>query len=1752
MLRYLSLALCSLILTGVLPAVAETPAFKHEGVARDAERYAAWLAQHYKPSSVRSSHSRSLGHLLLTNGKDPRGASRAFAQAIADDRDSAAAWLGLARALLAIPSNDQSGSERYNIPVNASGAAYTAYNKSQDDGTRGEALAVLARALALRSYWRPALDAYKTSLALRDDERVRRAYDALRSTRGFRILTYDVENETASPRLCITFSEQLLGAKMNYAKFVAVNGRDPETVSQEGARLCIDGLVHGERYEVAVRAGLPAAVDDVLPKTSELAVYVRDRSPTARFTGRNYVLPSRGQAGIPVVSINTAELNIEIFRIGDRSLVSAVANGAFNKQLSSWERDELASTTGEKVYSGKLKVSRKLNEEVTTAIPVGEAVPRLAPGVYAVIAAPADDPRDDGGRLATQWFVVSDLGLTAMSGSNGVHVFVRSLSSTAVIAGASLRLVARNNEVLGRAVTDDKGYARFEPGLAKGEGGLAPALLVAEKSGGDYAFLNMATAPFDLSDRGVKGRPSPGPIDGYIYSERGVYRPGEEVNLTALLRDAGGRAATVPVTIIIARPDGVEHSRYALGDQGGGARTVNLQLAGSATTGTWRVRLHTDPKADPVATAAFLVEDFVPERLALQLEADAKQFTPGKAGTIKVEGKFLYGPPAADLALEGDVIVTASRSDVAGYPGYSFGLEEERIDAERTALEDAGRTDKEGRAELAVQLPQIPRTARPLEARVIVRMLEPGGRVIERDVRLPVAAVVPRIGIKPLFKGSALDEGATAGFDVISLDAQGRRTAMTGLEWELVRLEKHWQWYKRDGSWAYEAVTISRKVAAGKLDTTTASAANIASAVDWGRYRLDVRSSDEDGPASSVLFTAGWFASEDADSPEILPVALDKPSYGPGDEAKLKISSRHGGRALISVLGNGLIATREVDVKAGDDEVAIPVGADWGAGAYVVATLYRPMDTGAKRMPGRAVGVAWLGLDQKPRTLGITMDLPEKVGSGSRLSVPLSVAGLGAGETAYVTVAAVDVGVLNLTRFETPAPESWFYAQRLLGVEYRDLHGRLIDGMRAERGALRSGGDGSGAGMQGNPPVEETLSLFSGIVKTDASGKASVTFDLPDFNGTARIMVVAWSDTKLGHAAGDVIIRDPVAVTASAPRFLTLGDKARLQLDLHNVEGPEADYTVAVTRTFQAGDQPVGDPREVFAASPRLATGERKSLSFDLAPTRIGQVAYDVRITGPDGIDVQRDLLFDVKPPARDVRRVFVSKLGADGGKLAVSNDLLTHMVPGLSKVALNIGPLAAIDVPGLLTQLDRYPYGCAEQTTSRALPLLYANALAVDAGQAVDAKIKSRISEAVARLFAMQDSSGAFGVWGPGNADIWLTAYVTDFLSRARTAGHDVDQRKFNNALDRLQNYVGYVSDFEKGGEKRAYALYVLARNGRAPIGELRYYADTRLERFATPLAKAQLGAALAMMGDKPRAGRAFKAAIADLTDLTATGPRSDYGSALRDGAAVLTLVSEVSMAPEVAPPELADVLAAAFAARTHTSTQEQAWLLLAANALADRGRSTMLDLDGQRHAGVLRRTLSPAQLRDGELTIVNRGSEAVDAVVSVVGAALTPEPAVAHGLTVSRSYYRLDGTKVDIATAAGATSTAAQSDRYVVVLNITTDEPGGRLLLVDRLPAGFEIENPRLVASGDVKALPWLQTSVYPEHTEFRDDRFVAAFDFFQAGDKRREATVAYVVRAVTPGRFVHPAALVEDMYRPHRFARTDAGWLEIAPGK
>ncbi|MBS1201492.1 MAG: alpha-2-macroglobulin, partial [Chromatiaceae bacterium] len=1262
-----------------------------------------------------------------------------FAAAVRLAPDDSALWLGLAQAALAAkPDPHQVREARRSQAVAAAVNAYlTAGGKEEQAGS----LAVLGRTLAGRNQWRPAIAALSAALAIKDDQSLGAELRQLKEQHGFRVTGHRVELDSATPRICIELSEPLARTRPNLADFVRVeDGRGLEVEAEE-RQICIDGVSHGSRYPVQVRAGLPAANGDVLERSLDLDIKVGDRVPSVRFSGRAYVLPRGGESALPVVSVNADRIAAVLYRIGDRSIAQVLGDGRLLKQLDSYQAEQIADQSGERLWSGTIEVAARLNQEVTTAIPLSELIRAFEPGVYALTATPsrtlaagaAQGCDGCSSAPATQWFVVSDLGLTALTGNDGLHALVRSLSGAAPLSEVRLRLIARNNEVLGSAVTDAAGYARFEPGLLRGTGGNAPLLLTAETEGGDYGFLDLAASPFDLSDRGVTGRPAPKPMDVFLVAERGAYRPGETVHFSALVRDARAEAlAGIPLTLVVKRPDGVESERLLVQDAGLGGYQSDLTLTASAMRGTWRVQAFADPKGEPLAQASFLVEDFEPERLDFTLKTGAAALDPGAPATVVVDARFLYGAPGSRLSVEGETLVQAADS-LADYPGYRFGLADDQPEVAREPL-DPVTTDDQGRAQLSARLPELAPTSRPLRAQIQVRVADPGGRAVERTLEIPVLDGASRIGVRPLFDGQ-VEEGGSAGFEVLTLGPDGARRAASGLAWTLYRVDSQFQWYRgEDGTFDYEPVERTRRVASGHLDLKADRPGRIETPVQWGGYRLEIAG---DGLLPvSLGFEAGWYlAPRAADTPDQLRLTLDKGTYRVGERARVHIEPRAAAGAgsatdtasniaLVMVLDNRLIAMRAVEVPPGGATLELPVTADWGPGAYVTAALYRPLDRAAKRIPGRALGLAWAEVDPGERRLQVALETAPVTRPRGPMQVRLQVPGLTPGEEAYATLAAVDLGILNLTGYKAPQPDAWYFGQRRLGIEFRDLYGQLIDPMQGAPGVVRSGGDGGLARLQAPPPTEELMAWFSGVVRLDDQGGAVLEVPVPSFNGTVRLMAMAWTARGVGHGTADALVRDPVVLTVGMPRFLAPGDRSRLLLDLTQVEGGGGPTRVAVS-----ADQGLValDPTRA-AQGVTLTPGARTAVLIPMEARAVGDETLSVRIDTAEGQTLTRPLTLGVRDNTPPVYVTERHPLSPGGEPLTLTAERLADMVPGTGSLLVSVSRAGRLDLAGLLRTLDRYPHGCTEQLVSRALPLLYLDQVALAAGLAGDPAVKPRV----------------------------------------------------------------------------------------------------------------------------------------------------------------------------------------------------------------------------------------------------------------------------------------------------------------------------------------------------------------------------------------------------------------------------------------
>ena len=1563
-----------------------------------------------------------------------------------------------------------------------------------------------------------------------------------------RFSNVDVEAETDSPRACFVFTRNLAerGA-VRYDDYLRFEPEIRIAVSARGTRLCVSGFEHGKVYATTLLAGLPSGDGLKTNDTERFNISIPDRAPSVNFKGASYILPSRGERALPIDAVNVREADLRILRINDRNLISEINKGSISSLMSRWDVSRVAELDGELVWEGTVTFEMVRNKRVESAIPVGEILSRPEPGIYVVMAIPREERQGYIYYEATQWMVVTDIGVGAISGRDGMQVFLRSLQDAAPLAGHDVRLVSRNNEVLGSATTDAEGVARFAPGLLRGSGGARPGAVMAFAPSGAFNFLDLTTPAFDLTDRGVGGRPGPGPVDAFVYTDRGVYRPGETVNVVVLARDDSASAlADLSLKLRILKPDGTEHNVVELtGDPAAGGYHLAIPLSRSARTGEWSVQAVLDPKAAPVGIGSFQVEDFVPERMEVSVQAHSPFLTPERENAVEVSARFLYGAPGAGLNVTSELVLMQDMNPYPDFKGYGFGLVQEEWRPRRETL-DPAKTDADGHVSIPVYLDEVPDSTRPLKAMVRVSVAESGGRAVSRTANLPVRTGRPVIGIKPQFGDASLEEGQPAKFDVVVLDDDGKPVAAANMKYELYFETHRYHWYVEDRSWQYRVIIEDFPVESGNLSVAANAPAGLDFQKDWGRYRLEI-SDPRTGAATSVRFRVGWFSSvASADRPDKLEVTLDKEKYRVGETARVFIKPPFAGRVLMTVAGSRVYETRNLDVPREGLVVELPVRKEWDAGAYVTATVFRTAEADAPHRPSRAIGLAWLARDYSARTLEVKIEAPERITPRQTLDVELTVAGLDSGEQAFVTLAAVDQGILQLTRFETPSPAEWYFGKRQLGVALRDGYGHLIESADGAPARIRQGGDEAAEGRHlGGLDASsvKTVSLFSGIVKVGAGGRVTVPLEIPDFNGQLRLIAVAWSVDKVGSADSSIVVRDPVVSQVTLPRFLAPGDESAVTVTVHNVDGPPGAYNIA----FDA-DGAV-ETKGGAGVATDLDRDARKDLAFSLRGQEAGVGAISLVIEGPDGLRLERDWQIAVRPAQTVVTRRMTSRLHP-GQRHELNADILHEFVPGTGEVLVTLGNRPDLGLANLLKSLDRYPYGCAEQTTSRALPLLYVAEIAASLGIAEDAiALRSKVQGAVRRVLTMQRSDGSFGLWSSNSPrEEWLTAYVMDFLTQAKELRYPVPEYPYKRGLAWLQGQANAADYSNANLPARVYGLHVLARAGVARTRDLRYVHDVYLNQIPTALGRAQLGAALASIGDRGRAETAFASA-------TGVWDRKkrfwdqwwfwDYGTSLRDMAGTVYLAS-LSGLNQGDWPSYAEQLADRTARTRYMSTQEMAWLVLAARELGSSGkvRGAVNGLSLPESTGTVHLQFDESELAEG-ISVSNRGDEALWQGITYSGVPRDDMPAEREGFAITRAFYTLDGKQVNL-------SRVRQGDTLVAVISgEATLKRDYQALVVDLLPAGFELDNASLEGGRNTEELSWLGELTETRHTELRDDRYVAALQF-NRWDNDRSFRLAYTVRAVSPGTYRLPAVYVEDMYEPVFFARSRMGNVTIRPAQ
>jgi len=1591
---------------------------------------------------------------------------------------------------------------------------------------------------------------------------------------GFAVWKTRLDTTRAEPLACIEMSKPLDPGKA-YSDYVLISpdtgGQPAVSVnSKNRAELCIGGLGLTER-RVTLLKGLPGAGGQQLAANADVDFTFGEKPPYVGFAGDGVILPREDADGVGIETVNVSRIQIEVWRVTDRNLVRKSISAPEPTGEGQWPSDygdDSPDDEGRVIWKGDVAVRGGQGERVTTVFPLGAVLKEMSPGGYVIKVKDASSgvkTEDDEGEgtqpaQARRWIVFTDMAMIAYDGAESLDVVVRSLKSAKIQAGVRVALVARNGEDLAEARTDSSGRVRFLRPLLEGEGAMKPKMLMAYGGEGDLAVLDLDRSPVDLSKQGMGGRNAPGSdgeetggrkldndIDGFLYSDRGIYRPGETVHLAALVRDRASKAVKDRKgVIVVKRPSGVEFKRIAFDRADGGAVTSDISLPKSAPRGRWRASLEIEGIKGPVGEMAFSVEDFAPQRLAV--DTDGRAAVPVAAGEtrqVSVMARFLYGAAGAGLQTQGEARIMADTNPFPAYKDYEWGDQQTAFDEKFIEL-GTSVTDGEGRAVLSVATGDLPETTAPLKATVTASVFEPGGRPVRESLFLKVRT-------KPVYLGVKVEQGdATGGqaapvtLDVIAVDSLGKRIAAPGSTYTLVAENWDYDWFQQDGRWQWRRTSRDVVVQKGALNVGAGSAARIARRLGWGDYRLVV---EGPGGAKSVIrFAAGWGApAKDAEAPDFVRITAGTQVKSQGDSVTLTIKAPYAGEAQVAVATDRVIDFKTFSVGPNGGEVTLKTDASWGGGAYVLVSVIQPRDPSATPKPRRALGLLYVPLDPKGRKLTVELGTPTKLNSREIVEVPVTVKGAGLGQRAKVTIAAVDEGILRLTKFDTPDPVKWYFGKRALTLDYRDDYGRLLDPNLGAPANVNFGADQLGGEGLTVTPIK-SVALWSGVVDTGIDGKAKIKLPAAEFNGELRIMAVAWTDEAVGSTSKAMTVREAVIADLNLPRFLAPGDRPVATLELHNVEGAAGGYTAETSSS--------GGVQMVFKKLFTLVLGQRiaERIPF-LAPTRSGIGKVGFKVTGPNNFSTSKDYPIQTRLGWSPVTRTY-TELQQPGTSFTPSAELLTGLAAGDVTLHVSYSPFKGFDPGPIAVALSRYPYGCTEQVISVAYPLLYASELAPDPKRRSSS---AALNDAVGRLLDRQTLDGAFGLWrvGDGEADAWLGAYATDFLWEARLRGAPVPQAAMDRALSAMRQisrpdgwasvsyrmeypeWWGRNADDSKKATARmrsrasAYALYVLAKAGRGDLARLRWWHDVHMKESNDPLAKAQVGAGLALMGDKARARSALRKAVASI------GHRDEadwYQSELRDTAGVIAMAYEAGEL--VMARDLQRRLEGAVRDPDSLNTQEQARLLQAASFMLKAAGAVKIDATGVTAIPTAGQTRwSVGQL--AQARFVNRSTGALWRTVTVRGTTIASPDPESSGISVDKRFYSMGGGSIDPAA-------ITQGDRVIVLVSGRSAQ--GRtvpLVIDDALPAGWEIEttlSPEDAKDGPFKFLGEL-TGV--DVQEARDDRYIAAVDL--AGN--RPFAVAYVARAVTPGDFFLPAPEVRDMYRPSVNARGSGGRTIIA---
>jgi uncharacterized protein YfaS (alpha-2-macroglobulin family) len=1526
---------------------------------------------------------------------------------------------------------------------------------------------------------------------------------------------------------------------------------------------------------VTVDAGARSEAGGVVQEKFTRTFTVPARRPALSFATGGRYLPRSAWRSLPVSHTNVDGAELEVRQVPPENLVF---------WLSDDENEGATERTSNVLAKKTLAFSGPQDRATTTWVDVASLLPASTKGVLQLRLS-------GGGVTASARLLLTQMNLVAKRTVDAkekwkqqVRVWALDMDSTELLSGVEVTVVRKSGKPLGRCTISGDDGCTVQ--VTRDDADDSEPFAILARKGDDLTYIRYADLKADTSDSDVAGEPfsAETAYRASLWTERGVYRPGETAHVAAIVRGRDDKAppAGMPVELQLQDPRAKVARRLVVKTNEAGMLTADLAFGAYADTGKYQVVALVGEK--PIGTHPFNVEEFVPERMKVKAATAKPSYLVGDAAKVAVEARYLFGGSAEGSKVE----VTCTLAPTTFKPPkenaqFTYGTQPEKHGkpAQPAALGAVqGTLDKDGK--VSVECPASSGAfSGPAKLVAAAAVFEAGsGR---SSVGEATAAVHPEkfyVGLESGTKKAEEGKPLTVAGVLVDWSGALQPRAAAEVTVELIRLEPEYgYWWDEEGggeSYKPQVRRVSEgkkaiKVEGGKFSaelTPTGWAVGYLVRASAGRAVTELPIGGDD---SGWWWEGGEQRGERTPRPlKATSVAIELPrAVKVGEKAQAKLTIPFRGRALFTVETDKVIVSEWKKVEPGELawQFSVPT---FAPNVYVSALLVKDphLESAQAFLPERAFGVASTPVEPAEFTAPLKLDAPAEIRSSSPLVVKLDV-GKTEGKT-YAVVAAVDEGILQLTRMKSPDPFVDIFAKRALGVDTFETVGWTLL-LKPQGPSKGTGGDEGGSGAAGRVQPVKPVALWSGLVTVGPDGKAEVKLDVPQYRGQLRVMVVTAGPSRMGRASASVTVKDPIVLATTLPRFVVKDDLLQIPVFLTNLSG--APQTVKVTLAAEPLPVPGLAPSPlpanplVFVGKPegerKIADGGSATLVFQVrANTAVG--AAKLRVVARAGAIETREELDVPFLPAGPRERI-VKRLEVTGDTVDLKPQL-EGWVPTSERSTFWLTANPYADSFDHLSFLIHYPYGCVEQTTSSARPLLFVGNLIdhVDPAYAPGGKLEEMVTAGVARLMSMQTRSGGLAYW-PGGTEpyAWGTAYATHFLLDAQKAGYAVPQDRLDEILKWMEDEVGR---FERG-EKRDYTYYYEGPSAEAYLHYVLALAGkghkARIQQLVTQLpAKADgetmerrymLQAALYLAGDRRYEAELRNPDVSPVTE-ERKNSWSFYSDRRRRGFMLSTFTDLFGADPAGEP--LAQRVAEALKRPSYWySTQELVWGVTGLGkrvGTVDRNfKAGRLLADGRaidakpprgnasdRSWGLAR----ASEYRSLTLEVKERGSGKLYLLVSSEGVRQKPEVQYGgKGLILSRTWRTLDGTEVD-----PRTEETPLAGLLFVELTVTnqTGEDVQNVALVDRIPAGFEIENPRL---GRGTTPEWAGDSEELWKADYMDvrDHELAVFGKIPARGSRK---VIYAVRAVTAGTFTLPPAEAEAMYDPATWAREQGGTVKI----